>query len=357
MSQIFSAAPAADDSIKHKIDIKSLTLAELTAQMAADGVPAFRAKQVFRWLHQKKVTSFAEMSDLSLPLREKYNQKYYIASINVQKRLVSALDGTVKYLYGLADGNTVEAVLMQYRHGTSLCISTQVGCRMGCTFCASTIGGLVRHLTAGEMLEEVYAAQRDSGQTIGSLVLMGIGEPLDNYDNVLRFLRLLSAPEGHGLSLRHVSLSTCGLVEQIDRLAEEKLGLTLSVSLHAPNDTLRSQTMPVNRRYPIATLLAACRRYFARTGRRISFEYALIDGVNDSDACAKELAQQLRGLSCHINLIPVNTVEGKSYRAAKATRVERFSALLAETGLTVTVRRKLGADINAACGQLRRSSS
>ena len=340
----------------NRIDIKSLTLAELIADMTAAGEPAFRAKQVFRWLHQKNAASFAEMSDLSLPMREKYNQKYYIASINVQKRLVSALDGTVKYLYGLSDGNTVEAVLMQYHHGTSLCISTQVGCRMGCTFCASTIGGLVRNLTAAEMLEEVYAARRDSGHAINSLVLMGIGEPLDNYDNVLRFLRLLSAPEGLNLSLRHVSLSTCGLVEQIDRLAEEKLGLTLSVSLHAPNDALRSQTMPVNRRYPIDTLLVACRRYFARTGRRISFEYALIDGVNDSDDCARELGKKLKGMGCHVNLIPVNDVEGKSYRAAKAARVERFTAILTEAGLTATVRRKLGADINAACGQLRRST-
>jgi 23S rRNA (adenine2503-C2)-methyltransferase len=340
-----------------KIDIKSMSRGDISRETVSMGEKAFRAGQVFGWLHKKRVDSFDEMSDLPLAFREKCNNYYYIDSIKIKKRLVSAMDGTVKYLYGLSDGNTVEAVLMKYRHGNSLCVSTQVGCRMGCAFCASTIGGLERGLTPAEMLEQVYRAEADSGEAVSSLVLMGIGEPLDNYDNVLRFLEILSHPEGKNLSLRHVSLSTCGLVDMIDRLAGEKLGLTLSVSLHAPNDQIRDALMPVNRKWPIAELLAACSRYFDATGRRVSFEYALIGGVNDGAEHARELGGRLRGMNCHVNLIPVNEVGGKAYRASERQRAERFSAILSGMGVTVTIRRRLGADINAACGQLRREEA
>jgi 23S rRNA (adenine2503-C2)-methyltransferase len=333
-----------------------MTPAEIADDMAKMGEKPFRGKQLFRWLHQKGAASFEEMSDLSLSLREKCHEKYAIDAIKMKKRLVSAIDGTVKYLYELSDGKTVEAVLMHYRHGTSLCISTQVGCRMGCTFCASTIGGLRRNLTPAEMLEEVYAANRDlPDQKVDSIVLMGIGEPLDNFENTLRFLELLSHPDGLNMSLRHVSLSTCGLVDRIDQLALHKLGLTLSVSLHAPNDFIRGKTMPINRQWPIDELLAACRRYFAATGRRVSFEYALIEGHNDSDDNARELALRLKGMNCHLNLIPVNAVSGKTYKASR--RIERFAAILSGQGITTTIRRTLGADIHAACGQLRREDS
>lgn len=337
-----------------KTDILSLPLPELTEAMRAVGEPAFRGRQVFKWLHGKRVGTFHEMSDLPLSLREKCNEIFYIPSVIIKKRLVSAQDGTVKYLYELPDGNTVEAARMEYRHGTSLCVSTQVGCRMGCAFCASTAGGLVRNLSPGEMLQEVYQADRDSGGNVSSVVLMGIGEPLDNFDNVLRFLELLSSPDGMNMSLRRVSLSTCGLVDKIDALARRKLGLTLSVSLHAPNDATRDRIMPVNKKWPMDELLGACRRYFEATGRRVSFEYALIGGENDGESHARELGDRVRGMNCHVNLIPVNAVEGKKYRASRKIAVERFAAILRGMGITATVRRTLGADINAACGQLRR---
>jgi len=350
------------NNMANEIDIKSLTLPELTEAMVNIGEPKFRAKQIYKWLHQRNVADFSQMSDLSKPLREKCSLNFYINSINIKKKLVSALDGTVKYLYGLSDGNTVEAVLMKYNHGTSLCISTQVGCRMGCTFCASTIGGLVRGLTPAEMLDEVYTASADSGEKITSIVLMGIGEPLDNYDNVTKFMGILSSPEGINLSLRHLSLSTCGLVDMIDILAESRLPLTLSVSLHAPNDNIRRATMPVAKKWPMDELLDSCARYFAKTGRRISFEYALIDGHNDREAHARELGQKLnmlrkKGMQCHVNLIPVNSVDGNSYKQSQKNAIARFVAVLEGLGITATVRRKLGADINAACGQLRRQDS
>ncbi len=339
-----------------KADIKSLRLEELEAAIKVLGEPQYRAAQVFTWLHQKRALSFAEMTNLSKPLREKLEEGFVIPRVTVRRKLVSELDGTVKYLYELEDGETVEAVLMRYHHGNSLCISTQVGCRMGCSFCASTLCGCVRNLTAAEMLCEVEEAERDSGEKVSSLVLMGIGEPLDNYDNVVRFMSLLSAPDGINMSLRHVSLSTCGLVPQIDELAKLRLGLTLSVSLHAPNDQLRSRTMPVNRRYPIGELLDACRRYARDTSRRISFEYALIAGENDSEANARELAARLKGMLCHVNLIPVNPVAERGYRASSREAVERFTRILDQAGIAVTVRRRLGSDINAACGQLRREN-
>ncbi|RKJ57877.1 23S rRNA (adenine(2503)-C(2))-methyltransferase RlmN [bacterium 1XD42-1] len=337
-----------------KIDIKSLTLPKLEKLVQEMGLPKYRAGQIFRWLHQKQVLSFAEMSDLSGELREKLAGKCYINPVSIKKKLVSALDGTVKYLYELADGNCIEAVLMEYHHGMALCISTQVGCRMGCKFCASTLGGKVRDLTPAEMLEEVYAAGRDSGKRIGSLVLMGIGEPLDNFENVMDFLEILSCPQGLNLSQRHVSLSTCGLVDQIYQLTKRKSQLTLSVSLHAPNDAIRNRSMPVNRKYPIDTLLKACRDYFTATGRRVSFEYALIAGVNDKPEHAKELAKRLQGMNAHVNLIPVNPVQETGMKRGSRESVRRFQELLASLGINATVRRELGSDISAACGQLRR---
>lgn len=338
-----------------KTDILSLSFGELSDWLAEAGEPKFRAKQIFTWLHSRKATDFSEMTDLSLSLRTKLSDSFCINRLIVVKRLESSIDNTVKYLYGLSDGSLIESVLMAYKHGDSLCVSTQVGCKMGCNFCASTIAGFVRNLTPGEMLGQIYEAERDSGRTVSSLVLMGIGEPLDNYDNVLKFLRLLSAPQGRGMSLRHVTLSTCGLVPMIDRLAEEGLGLTLSVSLHAADDASRSRIMPVNRKYSIAELLGACRRYFATTGRRITFEYAVIDGVNGTREQARLLAKHLEGLPCHINLIPVNPVRERNYHTKRDT-VYSFQQMLEQEGLNATVRRTLGSDINAACGQLRREA-
>ncbi|MFA9380418.1 MAG: 23S rRNA (adenine(2503)-C(2))-methyltransferase RlmN [Acetanaerobacterium sp.] len=337
-----------------KTDIKSLAIEELREQLSTMGEPAFRAGQIFSWLHQKHAGAFSEMTSLSKALRDRLEERFYIPRVAVKHKLVSAIDGTVKYLYELEDGETVEAVFMRYHHGNSLCISTQVGCRMGCTFCASTLGGFVRNLTAAEMLGEIETAEGETGEKVSSLVLMGIGEPLDNYDNVVRFLQLLSSKEGMNMSLRHVSLSTCGLVPRINDLAQLRLGLTLSVSLHAPNDQIRSRTMPVNRRYSIDALLAACRHYAQTTSRRISFEYALIDGVNDSEQNARELARRLRGMLCHVNLIAVNPVRECGVKASPRTAVERFTLVLERERIPVTVRRRLGADINAACGQLRR---
>ncbi|MDD2956220.1 MAG: 23S rRNA (adenine(2503)-C(2))-methyltransferase RlmN [Oscillospiraceae bacterium] len=338
-----------------KIDIKSLPLSGLEELFAAWGEPSFRAGQVYAWLHQKQALRFEEMSNLSKALREKLEQNCFITELTVRRKLVSQIDGTIKYLYQLPDGETVESVLMQYKHGDSLCISTQVGCRMGCNFCASTLLGLARNLTPAEMLEEVYLAGRDSGRRVSSLVLMGIGEPLDNYDNVLTFLRLLSSEQGMNLSLRHVSLSTCGLVPRIYDLMAEKLQLTLSISLHAPDNETRDKTMPVNRKYPVEELIEACRAYFKETGRRISFEYALIQGVNDSEDCAEKLAKLLSGLPCHVNLIPVNSVTERGYRKSSPLQIKKFIAVLERRHINTTVRRELGADINAACGQLRRA--
>lgn len=322
--------------------------------MAALGQPKFRAKQIFSWLHEKRVVSFDEMTNIPATLRAVLEENYYINSLKIVRKLESKLDGTVKYLYELKDKNCIEAVLMKYKHGNSLCISTQVGCRMGCKFCASTLAGLVRSLEPSEMLDEIYTAVRDSGERVDSLVLMGIGEPFDNYDNVLKFLKLLSMPGGYNLSLRHVSLSTCGVVDKINKLAEENLGLTLSISLHAPNDEIRSQTMPINNRWGVDELMQACHAYFKATGRRISFEYALIDGVNDEPQHAKELASKLKGMPAHVNLIPVNPVEERGFKRGSRKKIESFQHQLQNLGVNATIRRELGADINAACGQLRR---
>ena len=334
-------------------DIKSMTQEEITDALRAMGEPAFRGKQVFSWLH-KGATDFAEMNNLSKPLREKLSKEFTITAPTVARKQVSRLDGTVKYLWELRDGNCIETVLMSYHHGNTVCISSQVGCRMGCKFCASTIAGKVRDLTPSEMLDQVLFTQLDSGKDISNIVLMGIGEPLDNRANVLRFLQLVNHPEGLNIGMRHISLSTCGVVPGIDALAEENLQLTLSVSLHAPNDEIRSRTMPVNRKWNVEELLKACRYYSDVTGRRISFEYAMISGVNDSDACAAELASRLRGIISHVNLIPVNDVTGTGYRKSGEDRLRKFSAILEKRGITATVRRTLGSDIEASCGQLRR---
>ena len=336
-----------------KEHLRSMTLEELSLVLKELNQPAFRAKQVFTWLH-KGVTSCGEMTNLPQSLRDALDEKYPLLPPKVVRKQESQKDGTIKYLWMLSDGNCVETVLMRYHYGNTVCISTEVGCAMGCAFCASTLGGLVRRLEPREMLEQVMFTQIDSGLPISHIVLMGIGEPLDNYDNVLRFLHLVNSELGMNISMRHISLSTCGLVPKIDKLAEEKLQLTLSVSLHAPNDTIRNTIMPVNKAYPVDTLLDACRRYYQKTGRRISFEYAMIDDVNDTPEAAKELIQKLRGMGAHMNLIPLNHVEESPLKPSSKQAISRFQKLLEDAGIPATVRRSLGGDIDASCGQLRR---
>lgn len=334
-----------------KIDILSLNFEELSEKILEMGEKKFRAKQIFDWLHVKKITDFEQMSNISAQFRTQLSENFYINCLKIKKRLVSKIDNTVKYLYGLEDGEAVESVLMDYKHGAALCVSTQVGCKMGCKFCASTLAGWVRNLEPSEMLGQMYESERDSGKTLDSIVLMGIGEPLDNFDNVMKFLKIL---EESGFSLRRVSLSTCGVVDKIYDLAKLKLGVTLSVSLHAATDEKRSEIMPINKKFPLKSLMTACDDYFAATGRRISFEYSLIEGVNDDEGSAKELIALLGGKNCHINLIPINEVRERGFK--KSPYVERFQRYLTNSGLNATVRRTLGADINAACGQLRRDS-
>lgn len=335
------------------MNLKSMTLPELSALLKEMGQPAFRAKQLYTWLH-RGVRSYEEMTNLPGALRAALAEKYPIHAPTVLRRQESQKDGTIKYLWQLSDGNCVETVLMRYHYGNTVCISTEVGCRMGCAFCASTIGGLVRKLEPFEMLDEVLFTQVDSGQPISHIVLMGIGEPLDNFDNVMRFLELVNSPEGMNISMRHISLSTCGLVPRIDELAKRKLQLTLSVSLHAPNDQIRNTIMPVNKAYPTQELLDACRRYYAETSRRISFEYAMIDGVNDSVEDARELIGRLKGLPAHFNLIPLNHVEESPLKPSSKAAVALFQKTLEDAGIPATVRRTLGGDIDASCGQLRR---
>ena len=335
------------------VDIKSMTPEELAAFFKELGQPAFRAKQVFRWLY-RGVTSFDEMTDLPKALREQLEERCFLTVPKVARKQVSAIDGTIKYLWELADGNCIETVLMRYQHGNTVCVSSQVGCRMGCAFCASTIAGRVRDLTPSEMVDQVLFTQLDSGAHISNIVLMGIGEPLDNFDTVMRFLQLVNHPEGLNIGMRHISLSTCGLTEKIDKLAQLGLQLTLSVSLHAPDDETRSQIMPINRSVGVDKLMDTCRRYFKTTGRRISYEYAMIDGVNDSDRQADLLAGLLKGLPGHVNLIPLNDVEESPLKPSR--RVAQFQKRLESHGVTVTVRRRLGSDIDASCGQLRRKA-
>lgn len=337
-------------------NIRSMTLEEITYDFDHLKLPKFRAKQVYSWVQEKGVESFDEMTNLSKDMREKLAESYSFYNCKINTKLVSKIDDTVKYLFELYDGEYVESVVMKYKYGYSICISTQVGCKMGCTFCASAIGGFVRNLDAGEMLSEIFTAQNDLNVKINHLVLMGTGEPLDNYDNVMRMLELLTDEKGQNMSMRHISLSTCGIVPKINDLADKKLGLTLSVSLHAPNNTIRSNSMPINHKYDIEELLKACKYYAKTTNRRISFEYAMIKGVNDSDDCALELANRLKGILCHVNLIPVNNVRETSFVKSSVERQKCFIDILASRGITATVRRTLGSDINASCGQLRAST-
>ena len=332
-------------------DIKSMTLGEISEALRAMGEPSFRGKQVFSWLH-RGVTEFDQMINIPKSLREKLAREYVITAPTVARKQVSKLDGTIKYLWELSDGNCIETVLMSYHHGNTVCISSQVGCRMGCKFCASTLAGKVRDLKPSEMLDQVLFTQLDAGKDISNIVLMGIGEPLDNRQNVLRFLELINHPDGMNIGMRHISLSTCGVVPGIDALAQDNLQLTLSVSLHAPDSETRSRIMPVNKSYDVSELFAACHRYFKKTGRRISFEYAMIDGVNDHDWQADLIAEKLRGMPGHVNLIPLNDVVESEFKPSK--RVSAFQKRLESHGLTATVRRSLGGDIDASCGQLRR---
>lgn len=335
------------------MNLKSQTLPELAGIFKELGQPQFRAKQVYTWLH-KGVRSYDEMTNLPKALRETLEERYPICPPEVVRRQESQRDGTIKYLWRLSDGNCVETVLMRYHYGNTVCISTEVGCRMGCAFCASTLGGLVRRLEPQEMLDQVLFTQVDSGLPISHIVLMGIGEPLDNFDNVMRFLELVNSPEGMNISMRHISLSTCGLVPKIDELAQKKLQLTLSISLHAPNNEIRNRIMPVNKAYPIEQLLDACHRYYQATSRRISFEYAMIRGVNDSPENARELLERMKGLPAHFNLIPLNHVEESPLQPSTRATVAAFQKILEDGGIPTTVRRTLGGDIDASCGQLRR---
>lgn len=345
--------------VSERFDLLSANRAELRAFMTALGLPAFRADQLHKWINT--ATPLDEMSNLPLSLRSTLAERATLDYPKIAEKFISKIDNTVKYLFELSDGQMIEAVLMEYEHGNTICLSTQAGCRMGCRFCASTLGGKVRDLTAGEMLGQILVAQRDSGRRVSGIVLMGIGEPLDNYDNVIRFLRCVSAPEGLNIGSRHISLSTCGLVDKITKLAEEDLAITLSISLHASNDEKRSKIMPVNRKWSIDALLTACRDYFDRTGRRISFEYTLIAGENDRPEDANELAALLQKYMgkrpFHVNLIPVNPVKERGFSASGKNSVRRFCTMLGDRGVNATVRRKLGEDINAACGQLRRSAA
>jgi len=336
------------------VNIMDLNIEELETYFVEKGLQKFRAKQVFQWIH-KGAASTEEMTNLPKDLREKLKPDFDEFKLKQKLKLVSKIDGTAKYIFQLFDGNIIESVLMKYKHGNSVCISSQVGCRMGCTFCASTGVGFIRNLTPGELLDQVIEIQRDSGERVSNIVLMGIGEPLDNYDNVLKFLRIVNHPEGINIGSRHISLSTCGLVPKILELAKENIQLTLSISLHAPNDTIRSRTMPVNQKYSIDKLIEACKIYTEETKRRITFEYALIDGVNDSAEQATELAHKIKGMLCHVNLIPVNSIENGKYRKSNKDKIENFKNILGRFGVEATVRRELGSDISAACGQLRRS--
>ena len=340
-----------------KKDIKSMNLTELQEEILLLGEPKYRAKQIYTWLSLNGVQSFDEMTNISKSLREKLSDNYEIYSCTIEKKLVSVYDNTVKYLFRLHDGEYIESVVMKYKYGYTICVSSQVGCKMGCTFCASTIAGFIRNLTASEILSQIHTAQNDLGIRISHIVLMGVGEPMDNFDNVIKFLELVSDEDGLNIGMRNISLSTCGVVDGIYKLMEKKLQLTLSISLHAPNDEIRSRTMPVNKKWNIDELLRACRDYIKVTNRRISFEYAMISGVNDSDECALELAKRLKGMLAHVNLIPVNEVKETGYKRSNDERIKRFISILSSYGINTTVRRTLGSDINASCGQLRRQQN
>ena len=338
-----------------KKDIKSMTLEELTAEVTTAGEKAFRAKQLYQWMHEKLAADFDEMTNLPKSFREKLAADYIWTSLETVDVRISGVDGTRKYLFCLEDGNVIESVLMRYKHGNSVCVSSQAGCRMGCRFCASTLNGLARNLRASEILEQVYRIQRDTGERVSNVVVMGSGEPMDNYENVVRFIRLLSAPEGLNISQRNITVSTCGLVPQIYRLAEEGLQITLALSLHAPSDEVRRELMPIANRYPLREVLDACGNYYEKTGRRLTFEYSLVKGVNDNLEEAKALARLIGGYHGHVNLIPVNPIKERDYVQSNREAVEAFKNYLERQGINVTVRREMGRDIGGACGQLRKS--
>ncbi len=338
------------------IDLKDFLYDELEEFIIGLGEKKFRASQIYKWLHSG-VTSFDEMTDISKKFRDKLSEVSYVSTLEIERKLVSKIDGTVKYLFRLPDGNCIESVVMRYHHGLTICISSQVGCRMGCRFCASTIGGLYRSLSAGEILNQVIFAQKDLGERISNIVLMGIGEPLDNYDNVVKFLKNVNNEKGLNIGLRHITLSTCGLVPGIYKLAEENLPITLTISLHAPNDEIRSTIMPINNKYKTDELLKACKEYQKQTGRRLSFEYSLIKGVNDSRENALELASKIKPLGAHINLIPVNNVEERNFKKGSKSEINAFLKCLTDCGVNATIRRELGADISASCGQLRKKAA
>lgn len=337
-----------------KIDIKSLNYQELLVKIKELGEKSFRGKQIYEWLHQKAVMNFDEMTNLSKVLREKLKDDFYIAQTQIVDKLESKDGCTTKFLFGLQDGSVIESVLMKYKHGNSVCISSQVGCRMGCNFCASTLGGLERNLSVSEMLGQIYAIQNMKGERVSNVVVMGTGEPLDNYDNLVKFIRMLTDEYGYNISQRNITVSTCGLVEKIHKLAQEKLQITLAISLHAPNDEVRKTLMPVANKYSIAEIMDACKVYYEITGRRISFEYSLVKDVNDAKEYAEELGNLLQGKNCHVNLIPVNPIEERNYRDSDTSFIKNFKLTLERFGINVTIRREMGRDIDAACGQLRK---
>lgn len=338
-------------------DIKSLTFDELNSEITSIGLPKFRTGQIYSWLHEKGVDSFDEMSNLSKDLRQKLSEKYFIPSVKIEDKYVSKIDDTVKYLFKLYDVEYVEAVIMKYKYGYTICISSQVGCKMGCKFCASTLAGFKRNLLPAEMESQLHIAQKDLNIRISHIVLMGIGEPLDNYDNVIKFIKTVNNDKGLNISMRDITLSTCGVVPKMYDLANEQMPITLTLSLHAPNDKIRSSMMPVNDKWGVDEAIAACKNYAEKTGRRVSFEYTLINGVNDTEECAKELASKLAGMLCHVNLIPVNDVEERGNVRSTDKSIKNFCETLYSLGINATIRRTLGSDINASCGQLRRKKN
>ena len=338
-----------------KRDLKSMNFEQVKAVMEELGEKAFRAKQIYEWMHMKLVDSFDEMTNLSKALRDKLSENFELTSLHVVDKRESAKDGTCKFLFELSDNRVIESVLMKYKHGNSVCISSQVGCRMGCRFCASTLGGLERNLTPAEMLDQIYKIQKMSGERVSNVVLMGTGEPLDNYDNVLQFIQLLTDENGLNISQRNITVSTCGLVNRIRDLANEELQITLAISLHAPNDKIRKEIMPIANKYTINEIIDAVTFYYNKTGRRISFEYSLVEGVNDSEENAKELIHVVRGLNCHVNLIPVNPIKERDFKQTQMQFVQNFKNILEKNRINVTIRREMGSDIDAACGQLRKS--
>ena len=337
-----------------KKDIKSMNLSELKEEMNLLGEKAFRAKQIFEWIHGKLIQDIDEMTNISEKLRGILKEKYQFTTLEIVDKQVSKIDGTAKYLFRLSDGNLIESVLMRYKHGNSVCISSQAGCRMGCKFCASTIAGLKRNLLPSEMLEQIYRIQRETGERVSNIVVMGTGEPFDNYDNLIGFLKLITDENGLNISARNITVSTCGIVPKIKEFAEENMQVTLAISLHAPNDEKRKAMMPIANKYSIEELLEACRYFFEKTGRRITFEYSLADGVNDSDADARELISLIKGMNCHVNLIPINPVEELSFEGSAKKVAENFKNKLEKSRINVTIRREMGRDIDGACGQLRR---